>query len=53
VRTAHVRTVDVKLDRALPYELDGGDRPPTDRLRFSIEPGAVNICVLEHPEPVQ
>jgi diacylglycerol kinase family enzyme len=46
VRTAHARAVDVRLDHPLPYQLDGGDRPPTKRLRISVEPGAVNICVL-------
>jgi diacylglycerol kinase (ATP) len=51
VRTAHVRSVDVRLDHTLPYQLDGGDRPATKRLRVSIEPGAVNICVLGRPEP--
>jgi len=50
VRTAHVHTVDVRFDSPLPYQLDGGDRPPTERLRVAIEPGAVNVCVLERPD---
>jgi diacylglycerol kinase (ATP) len=42
------REVDVRLDRATPYELDGGDRPPKRHLRATIEPGAITVCV---PEP--
>lgn len=33
----------VELDEAAPYELDGEDRDPTDRLEFSIEPGALEV----------
>ena len=39
--------IDVRLDRALPYELDGGDRKPTKRLKVGIEPGALTVCVPE------
>lgn len=42
------RKVDVKLGKALPFELDGGARPATDRIRASIEPGAITVCV---PDP--
>ncbi|MPY94576.1 MAG: diacylglycerol kinase family lipid kinase [Acidimicrobiia bacterium] len=37
--------VDVRLDRKLPYELDGGDRKPTKRLRVSVDPRALLLCV--------
>ena len=37
--------IDIRLDRALPYELDGGDRKPTKRLRVSVEPAALTVCV--------
>ncbi len=37
------RQIEVDLRRALPYELDGEDRPPTRNLRYSIEPGAVRV----------
>ena len=33
------REVDVKLDRATAYELDGGARPSKRRLRATVEPG--------------
>jgi hypothetical protein len=29
------------------YELDGGERPPTKRLKIQVEPGAITICVPE------
>jgi diacylglycerol kinase (ATP) len=47
VRVTRAQEIDVKLDRPLPYELDGGDREPTKRLRARVEPGAVTVCVPE------
>jgi diacylglycerol kinase (ATP) len=47
VRTASGGSFDIRLDRKIPYELDGGDRPPTKRLRVSVEPASVSICVPE------
>ena len=41
------RTFDIQLDRKVPYELDGGERKPTRRLRIAVEPGAVTVCVPE------
>jgi YegS/Rv2252/BmrU family lipid kinase len=45
VSTIQGRTVDVTFDRPVVYELDGGVRPVTDRLRFEIEPSAVAVRV--------
>lgn len=42
------RKFDVKLDRKLPFELDGGDRPAAKRLRVAAQPAAVTVCV---PDP--
>ncbi len=39
------RDVDIKLDRLVPYEVDGTARKPRHRLRASIEPGAITVCV--------
>jgi diacylglycerol kinase (ATP) len=47
IHTTRARQVDVKLGRALPYELDGGARPPTRRLHAQIQPGAITVCVPE------
>ena len=45
VRIVSARSVRVRFDRPVPYELDGGDRPATDRLRIDLEPRAVAVCV--------
>jgi diacylglycerol kinase (ATP) len=45
VHTGRGKKVDVKLGRALPYELDGGDRPAKRHLRVTIEPRAISVCV--------
>jgi len=39
------RKFSVRLDRALPYELDGGDRPKTRKLVVRVQPQAVCVCV--------
>ena len=39
------REVDIKLDRPTVYELDGGARKAKKRLRASIEPLAITVCV--------
>jgi diacylglycerol kinase (ATP) len=41
------RQIDVRIDRATVYELDGGTRPAKRHLRATVEPGAVTICVPE------
>ncbi|MDQ1491602.1 MAG: hypothetical protein QOJ23_4116 [Actinomycetota bacterium] len=45
VRTLQGRTVDVRFDRPVVYELDGGTRPATDRLRFEVKPAAISVRV--------
>jgi len=40
--------VKIKLDRTLPWELDGGDRPRTDTLKVKLLPRALTVCT---PEP--
>jgi diacylglycerol kinase (ATP) len=47
VRTTKAKKIKVKLDRKMPYELDGGDAKPVDRLKIRVEPAAVTICVPE------
>jgi diacylglycerol kinase (ATP) len=47
VRTTRGREFDVKLDRATPYELDGGARPSKRRMKGQVEPGAITVCVPE------
>ncbi len=45
VQMGRGRKISVKLDRELPYELDGGARPGTKKLRVRIAPRAVTVCV--------
>jgi YegS/Rv2252/BmrU family lipid kinase len=45
VQTTQARKIRVKLDRAAPYELDGGAKRATDRLKIRVEPAAVTVCV--------
>jgi diacylglycerol kinase family enzyme len=35
----------VKLDHKMPWQLDGGDRPPTKRFDVTVLPGRLPICV--------
>jgi diacylglycerol kinase (ATP) len=43
--TTKAHSVRVKLDRKVPYEIDGGDRKRVRKLRIEVEPQAVQICV--------
>jgi diacylglycerol kinase (ATP) len=43
--TTKGHSVRIKLDRKVPYEIDGGDRKKVRKLRIDIEPDAVEICV--------
>ena len=45
VQTVSGRRVRIKLDREMPYELDGGDRPATRALKVDVEAAAVTVCV--------
>ncbi len=45
VRTTKARSVKVKFDRKVLYELDGGDRSKVKSFKASIEPAAISVCV--------
>jgi YegS/Rv2252/BmrU family lipid kinase len=47
VQTTKARHIKVRLDRKMPYEIDGGAKKPTDRLKIRVEPAAVTLCVPE------
>jgi diacylglycerol kinase (ATP) len=51
VQTTRARELTVRFDRPMPYEVDGGDRPPTKRLKIRVEPAAVTVCVPEEVSP--
>jgi diacylglycerol kinase (ATP) len=50
VRTTRATKVTVTTSEARPYELDGGDREPTKKLKLSVERGAVTLCL---PAPLK
>jgi diacylglycerol kinase (ATP) len=39
------RSVKVKLDRKVLYELDGGDRKKVKSFKVEVDPGAITVCV--------
>lgn len=47
VQTTKAKKIKIKLDRKMPYELDGGDKKAIDRLKIRVEPAAVTICIPE------
>jgi YegS/Rv2252/BmrU family lipid kinase len=48
VSTTRGRQVDVRLERPVPYELDGGARRQTRRLQAHIEPAAITVAAPGH-----
>lgn len=44
-RMTRGRRVDVTFDKPVTYELDGGARTPTKRLRAKVKPQAITVCV--------
>ena len=40
-----IATIDVRLSRRIRYELDGGARGTTKRLKVRIKEQAVTVCV--------
>lgn len=45
VSTGRGRKIEIKLSGKLPYQLDGGDREATRRLRIRARPQAITVCV--------
>jgi YegS/Rv2252/BmrU family lipid kinase len=44
-QTTKARSIKVKLNRKVLYELDGGDRAKVKAFKVKVEPGAINVCV--------
>ena len=44
-QTTKARSVKVKLNRKVLYELDGGDRTKVKTFKIKVEPGAITVCV--------
>ena len=45
VETTTGGKIDIRLDKSLPYEIDGGARKKTKRLKCKVVPGAITVCV--------
>ena len=45
VRVTKAKSVKVKLDRKVRYELDGGDRTKVKNFKATVERGALRLCV--------
>jgi diacylglycerol kinase (ATP) len=45
------RRVDVRLKDPMVYELDGGDRKATKRLKIEVAPAAITVCVPQAEAP--
>jgi YegS/Rv2252/BmrU family lipid kinase len=45
VQQTTAQTIEVKLDRKVPYELDGGERDPVKRFEIEVEPAAIEVRV--------
>ncbi len=45
VETTSGKRIRIRLDRTMPYELDGGDRTAARKLAIDVEPAAITVCV--------
>jgi YegS/Rv2252/BmrU family lipid kinase len=45
VETTSGRAIDARLQKAIPYEIDGGVRKKTKRLKCKVVPAAITVCV--------
>jgi diacylglycerol kinase (ATP) len=45
VETTQATELEVRLEHTMPWELDGGDRPKTRKLRVGVLPQRVAVCV--------
>lgn len=47
VQTTQASKIDVRFDRKVPYEIDGGARKKIKQLKVRVRPNAIVICVPE------
>ena len=45
VQMTRGKKIDIALARKIPYELDGGARPSSKRLKVRVKPGVITLCV--------
>jgi diacylglycerol kinase family enzyme len=51
VETTSGRAFDIRLNKAIPYEIDGSVRKKTKRLQCKAIPGAITVCVPQEEKP--
>jgi diacylglycerol kinase (ATP) len=51
VETTTGRAFDIRLNKAIPYEIDGSDRKKAKRLKCKAIPGAITVCVPQGEKP--
>jgi diacylglycerol kinase (ATP) len=49
VQTTSGKAFDIRLRHPVPYELDGGGRKPVKRLKVSVVPAGITVCVPAEP----
>ena len=47
VETTTGRSFEIRLASSMPYQLDGGDRKATKKLKVKVKPSAITVCVPE------
>jgi diacylglycerol kinase family enzyme len=45
IRTTRAKRISIKLAAPVAYELDGGARPKTKRIKAHVVPAAITVCV--------
>jgi diacylglycerol kinase family enzyme len=45
VQMTRAKTIEVKMNRKVLYELDGGDREKVKSFEIEVEPAAIDVCV--------
>jgi YegS/Rv2252/BmrU family lipid kinase len=53
VRVTQAKKISIRFDRKIRYELDGGARPATRKLRIKVRPASVTVCVPPRRHPAR
>ncbi|HEX4291976.1 MAG TPA: diacylglycerol kinase family lipid kinase, partial [Trebonia sp.] len=53
VKVTQAKKISIRFDRKIRYELDGGARPATRKLRIKVRPASVTVCVPPRRHPAR
>ncbi|HEX4289612.1 MAG TPA: YegS/Rv2252/BmrU family lipid kinase [Trebonia sp.] len=53
VQVTQAKKISIRFDRKIRYELDGGARPATRKLRIKVRPASVTVCVPPRRHPAR